>query len=172
MNQRVLLPLFLLTSGGYVAGMGTGPTLQKSSPGELIEILGRLAEGLRHGSVLDKRREAAMNQLHTREAMLTDLLGRRMTLPEAAARFREWDRELASRRLTTDLGAARSEGERCGRLVIEWVRSREGTPSDPGAFALRRRLEAELEELLQRDGEIRLPEWSRETHSQDSATWP
>jgi hypothetical protein len=150
--------LFLLTFGGYVAGMGTGPTLQTPSPGELLEILRRLTHGLQLRSVLEERHQKSINQLLAREAVLADLLGKRLTLPEAAARFREWEWELANRGLAPGLGAGSSEGERCCRLVIEWVRSREGTPSDPGALALRRRLEVELEELLERYGTVRLPE--------------
>jgi hypothetical protein len=95
-----------------------------------------------------------------KRAAVAELLARQLTLPEAAALFREIDRQPPkdSTRAGEVTFPGLSEAERYCRLVISYaevVLEEQSPQRKAGEVA---RLEAELNALRDRDGEIRLPD--------------
>jgi hypothetical protein len=113
----------------------------------------RYAEQLERGEVLHTAREDVMDRIDARERVVRDVIGRRLSLAQAAARFQELD--LASptfnwKRFRADTPGATDEEKQC-RAVIRRVCTT--LAEDPGrARAEARRLEEELGELLSRGG--------------------
>ena len=112
------------------------------------------------GQELDDRIRRALRRFAARRRLAGEVIDGRLTLPEAAAGFRDvseadpafdWERF----RLVHP-GA--SDDERLCRQVIGyvWVQVQNRPDADP---ALPGRLEAELEDLLRR-GDLRLPPWA------------
>jgi hypothetical protein len=90
-----------------------------------------------------------------------ELLAGRITLPRAAARFRDINAApgAAGRPLEGNVPGA-TEEERLCRQVISWAAAQAELPRQPGSgLPTRDRLEAELNALLQRNhGTVPLPE--------------
>jgi hypothetical protein len=125
--------------------------------------LPELQEEIRCG----KQREAELSRgtgiarCAVREEVTQELLAGRLTLPEAAARFRALN--AAAGPSVPPLGlwfAGATEEERLCRQVIAWTESASTSPRSPGSsLPARRRLEAELNALLEQGhGVITLPE--------------
>jgi hypothetical protein len=114
------------------------------------EPLRSMAEEQARGEKLDASLAAARRQQAAKRAILADVTAGRLTLPEAAARFRDVDRQ--SPWFFWDgfrLNPGASDDERHCREVITQLRATMAEfPATEGAA---RRLEAELEELLRRD---------------------
>jgi hypothetical protein len=121
--------------------------------------LGRaLPEERRREERIDAAREEVLHRLRARQVVARDLADGWLTLPEAAARMRDLDRHgppfhWEGFRWTY---AGASDDERHCREAIHWVASSQGR-DDARAEAVKRRLEAELQELLAR-GPVRLPD--------------
>src|SRR5947209_9132056 len=110
------------------------------------------------GAELERQNEQAVRRVVAKEGAVQDLLDGRLTLWQAAARFRVLDgtapasaRREAARRFP-DI----SEEERCCRLAIAWAA--EADEKRPGGeTGLGGRLTAALEEALRR-GPLSLPD--------------
>jgi hypothetical protein len=116
----------------------------------------------RRSEELDAQRERLRHwQEGKREAVRAVIAGR-MTLLEAAARFRELDRQLPEFKwdLFRRAYPGSSDGERHCRHVIAATEAELSKRPDEAAEVMAR-LEAELQEHLQRDGTIQLPELPR-----------
>jgi hypothetical protein len=116
------------------------------------------ADAAQREALLDEERQAARSQSGVREEVVAELRANRITLVEAAGRFGELNRRMAyGGDQAFRVYPGKSPGESLCRQVIHWVKYRESDPPQPEELACRRRLEAELDKLLERDGEIRLP---------------
>ena len=89
---------------------------------------------------------------------MRDLLAGRLTLPQAAARFRDAEKEHPFTWPPPSAATGPAEGERLCRVVMDqanfWVET--NLPSQAAAVAAR--LEAELERHRDPDGTVRLPD--------------
>ena len=118
-----------------------------------------LADNQRLSENLDWQEEIVRDRTVAKSHILQELLARRLTLTEAAARFRGLDHEPAEcPERGPDYYAGRTEGERYCREVIQWVRAETMTwPPTRGEETLSR-LEAELNAYLStHGGEVILP---------------
>src|SRR5262245_55903382 len=93
--------------------------------------LPELCEDLQHGEqesdVQEARRQAAVDRLGARVAVIDDLRARRLTLAQAAARFRRLNATPGGR--PVDLSrhmAGATEEERLCRQVIAWAEGADG----------------------------------------------
>jgi hypothetical protein len=117
----------------------------------------QFAEALQRESELNTACQAAFLRIGVRNGIVADLVADRITLLEAAARFGGLNEQLSDgRRLLSASIPARSEGERLCRQVILHVKSWEEERADPDDLVHHQRLEAELEQLLELEGVIRL----------------
>src|SRR5262249_51540842 len=109
----------------------------------------------------DRERDELARAIRRRTAEKTRLAAQvaegRLALPDAAARFRDLDRQPPPFHWDHFRGAysGRSDEERHCREVIQYVRVLQDRPEREAAVAAR--LEAELRDLLDR-GDLRLPE--------------
>ena len=132
----------VLYSGALAGGAGAGD----DEPTEA---------DLRQGAELDGVSQAVRRRLAERERLAGDVIAGRLTLLEAAARFRDLDEQNPG----FDWGifrstyAGASDDERLCRQVLAFVES------EPGGTAVLGRLEAELQGRLGR-GDLYLPETS------------
>jgi hypothetical protein len=125
-----------------------------------------------YGTELDWEAEETFRRLAAREEAVRDVLDGRLTLGQAAARFRDLD---ATTRACTHRELARrfpgiAEDERCWREVICWVAMAEGKRPD-GGHGVARRLSAELEDAL-RHGRPSLPDPALADHGDQEHTPP
>lgn len=107
---------------------------------------------------LDRELRVALARIDAKTKVIRQVLAGRMGLLEAAARFRDINAEPADCPCREDhlapLGASR--GENLCRQVISWARH-QAQEEGSAARATVDRLEAELQVLLARDGDVRLP---------------
>jgi hypothetical protein len=113
----------------------------------------RYSEQLERGERLEQARRDAQERIEVRQRVVREVIGRHLSLAEAAARFQELD--LASPTFNWEQFRAETLGatdeERQCRAVIRHVRT--ALADDPGRVqAEGRRLEAELQLLLNRHG--------------------
>jgi hypothetical protein len=125
-----------------------------------------------HGTELDREAEAACRRVAAREEAVRDVLDGRLTLSQAAVRFRDLD---ATTPACTHGEIARrfpgiAEDERCWREVISWVAVAEGERPD-GGHGVARRLSAELEDALRHD-RLSLPDPALADHGDQEHTPP
>ncbi|HZT82744.1 MAG TPA: hypothetical protein VFA26_21115 [Gemmataceae bacterium] len=117
------------------------------------------ASGQDEENVLDRQLRAVVQRLEKKQQVIAALLGGRLSLLEAAARFRELNEtpsELPNHSYRI-LFEGKSDEERLCRQVIAWAYNEAEVSSPEGARAVRRRLEAELAEHLARHGTVVLP---------------
>jgi hypothetical protein len=95
-----------------------------------------------------------------KDRLTGEVIAGRLSLPEAAARFRALEAGRPNRycRTRTDLFPGGSEGERYCRAVITRVVNRLHAEDPAREQEVSARVEAELRDLLARDGAVRLPE--------------
>jgi hypothetical protein len=159
MNKIFLLPLLLLSVGIFFVRMGTSGTTWAAQRETLSQAIQMVLENLRRESQLaDEQRETAIRGA-ARQQAAEDVVAGRITLLEAAARFGELNSQLPNggrKILLYSTGA--SEGERLCWQVIRWIRHNQLNLSEAEARTVERRLETELEDLLERDGTVQLPE--------------
>jgi hypothetical protein len=122
--------------------------------GDVPATMRRYAEQVKRGKRLDEALEDGLDRIEARQRVVRDVIDRRLSLAEAAARFQELD--LASptfnwERFRAETPGATDEERQC-RAVLRHVCSE--LAEDPGrAQAEGRRLEAELRELLSHGGQ-------------------
>src|SRR5262245_7763068 len=128
--------------------------------GDLAQLREVHEAELGRGAELDRRLEVLYRRVAAKEGVVEQLLAGRTTLLEAAAWFRLLNEHPADcqdefRRWWR----GKSDGEKLCRQVISWVvmELHARGPADL-AEAQRRRLEAELQAHLRRDGTVHLPE--------------
>jgi hypothetical protein len=117
--------------------------------GDVGATMSGYTDELERGRGLDEAREEILGRVKGRERVVQEAIDRRLTLVEAAARFRELDR--ADPSFLWDsfrvLRPGASDEERQCQSVIEWVSGM--LVNDPGrARAESRRLEEELQAVL------------------------
>jgi hypothetical protein len=126
---------------------------------DLPALLGKLAEESAKEEELQRRLDVLVPSVVAKDQPVDDLLAGRLSLLQAAARFRDSLRQaadtLAGRRLAAP---GPEQGERLCREVMAWVdvRLRDRAPQQAAAVALR--LEAELQQHRAPDGTVRLPD--------------
>ena len=117
------------------------------------------AEAQRKSEQLSRELAISIERIRTKESVVDALLNGEMTLLEAAAAFRSiherpqsWHDPLCAR-------PQRDDGESWCRQVIHWVEMRVSLGHSPSlATTERERLEAELQEQMDCDGKVRLPD--------------
>jgi hypothetical protein len=130
----------------------------QASPEDLPRLLSEIAGGTRRREMLRADNEATLARIDGKNRVAAEALAGRLTLLEAAARFRDLspaDLPEVVRAQRQGLYPAASEEERYCREVIGWAGAALEARHQPDGGALRR-LEAELDEHLRR-GPIRLP---------------
>jgi hypothetical protein len=166
MKNLSVLPLLLAGVGVPLVMLALSAGCRTSCLAGLLGALRELADATQREAMLDEQRQRVRSQAGAREGILVDLRANRIGLLEAAQRFGELNRQL-------DEGTSYvffrfrggSEGERLCRQVIQWIKCREPDPPGLKDLAFRHGLEAEMEALLRRDGEVRLPKPSRGNES-------
>jgi hypothetical protein len=157
--SRSLLGLFIL--GILLLGVAS------LSPEWLIDVcapalLGErvsLSGELRRGEQLARESQAMTERLHIKGMVIEELLSGKLTLFEAAAKFRSLDETPRARHNLDYPRPGRDDGERWCRLVIDWFKVDVRFSYSPTrADAVCRRLERELREHLQRHGTVKLPD--------------
>ena len=97
---------------------------------------------------LEEQQRKLVSRINAKYGIIDDLCKGRLTLSEAAGRFRETnDASDEGRRLLTGVGRAESEDEMLYRHVIAWVEHSDAVP-EPAGKQLVARLEAELADML------------------------
>jgi hypothetical protein len=121
-----------------------------------------LDEAREQGQELEERRAQLFQRLQTRRRVVAALIDGRLTLPEAAAWFLRLESSGLSPAAYDERAsyyfAGKTREERLCRKVIEEIRATLEEDRHEPAGDVVRRLEAELQELLQGSGVIRLPE--------------
>jgi hypothetical protein len=118
----------------------------------------RLHQSRRQGEELDRRREAVLRSIAVKEGVVAQLIAGRLTLPQAAARFRDLKAESPDDDAPPGPACDRGEGERLCRQVMGWADSWLADHAPERAGAVAARLEAELRRLRDRTGTVRLPD--------------
>jgi hypothetical protein len=99
------------------------------------------------------KRAVADRRIEGKYHVTLDLIAGRITLPEAAARFKMLNETPADCPLRYDNEAeGNSQEERLYRQVINWAVTEVAQTSETKADEFSERLEAKLQELLRRDG--------------------
>jgi hypothetical protein len=121
---------------------------------------------------LDRQSEETLRRLVAREDAVRAVQGGRLTLWQAAARFRDLDATApaSARRVAARRFPGISEDERCCRLVIAWLAAAE-EKQPGGGTGLARRLTAELEGAL-RSGPLSLPDPAPAAYPDQDRTRP
>lgn len=107
---------------------------------------------------IDREMEAFWKRHEARREVIAELTRRRLTLAEAAGRFRDLNAEAPCRRHLRANHPGRTEEESVCRHLIAWARGELSGRSPGLADEVAARLEAELERHLERDGTVYLPD--------------
>jgi hypothetical protein len=154
-SRRLLIVGFVALSVAAIAHYGphpgAGPRFSEPS------VLRLNTEGAASDAELERRRQVYQDRIATKQHVVRELVAGRLTLSQAAARFRAIDVELPLTWKPPRLAAGAGEDERVCRNVmaraVDWV-----AKNLPEATAqVAERLEAELEQLRGPDGVVRLP---------------
>jgi hypothetical protein len=126
--------------------------------GDLPAQYRRMDELRQRGEELDRNREALLRRIEAKEAVVAELVAGRLTLLQAAARFRalKGDPPGVAELFPPEWG--RSEGERLCREVMVWVNGWLAERAPERAAAVAARLEAELRQHRDPSGTVRLPD--------------
>jgi hypothetical protein len=133
--------------------------------GSSSESWGVLRRERERTAELERGRQIALRRVEIKTEVATELIAGRLTLFEAAARFRDLkDPPKAYWSLLRRAYPGKSDAECICRSTIDWtVNVALDQPcGEPGAAAVRSRLEGELRAHLLRFGKVRLPVASRE----------
>lgn len=107
---------------------------------------------------MDQRLARALNRIDAKRNIVWDVLAGELTLLEAATGFARADATSLDNSDCLAAFAGASEEEKRCRCVIEWVVATAADERSAGEAArLRKQLEAELQEHLDRDGMVKLP---------------
>jgi hypothetical protein len=126
--------------------------------GDLPALQRRLEETRLRGEELDRRREALLRRIAAKERVVAELVAGRLTLLQAAARFRDLKGEPPDLAAPPGLACGCSEGERLCREVMAWADGWLAEQAPQRAAAVAARLEAELRRHRDRAGMVRLPD--------------
>jgi hypothetical protein len=152
-RQSVIAMLAVSVAGLTYYGAGVH---SRFGPGELPARWGELDECSGNDDELERRRQVLMSRVGARVHAIQQLLAGRMTLCEAALRFRAIERELPVTWGPQPTPGGPEESEHLCRDVIArahaWLEA--NLPADADAVAAR--LEAELQQLRGTDGVVRL----------------
>jgi hypothetical protein len=120
--------------------------------------VGNLRAERRLADELKAKERVMTTRIAAKQRVITELLAERLTLIEAAARFRTLNEESDRPINVAELFPAQSEGESYCRQVLRWVRAAaDESTADHGAVILSR-LEVELKGfLVSHDGDVVLP---------------
>jgi hypothetical protein len=107
---------------------------------------------------VDRQLEAFWVRQAARREVVAELVERRLTLPEAAARFRDLNAKACSAGHVRLFFPGRTEEESICRHLIFWAQCELESDAPSVAQEVAARLEAELNEHLRRHGTIPLPD--------------
>ncbi len=157
-RQLSVVALLVVSAGmaGYSAGAHFGP---RPGPGEHSAQPRELDERGQWEAELERRRQVFQRRTAAKDQAIRELLAGRLTLCQAAARFRDAEREAP---LTwgppPQTGDGPGEGERLCRDVMDWADSWVAENVPAAADSLTARLKEELEQHRGTDGVVRLPD--------------
>jgi hypothetical protein len=126
--------------------------------GDLPALYRRLEESHRRREELDHRREVLLRRIAAKEQVVAELVAGRLTLLQAAARFRDLKEEPPDMADPPGYPCGCSEGERLCREVMAWADGWLAERAPQRAAAVAARLEAELRRHRDRAGMVRLPD--------------
>jgi hypothetical protein len=127
--------------------------------GKLAELPGFFYHEQQRKEQLGRLQEALHHRAARKDEILHDLLDGRMTLAEAAARFRQAEIDYPTSKKLPPAYESRAEGEYRCRQVISCLRNRlRGGELGAGAAQTIHRLEDELAGQLYCNGTVELPE--------------
>ncbi len=126
---------------------------------ELPRLQEQIARDTQRRAELEEENQGVLRRVDEKQAVSREVLAGRLTLVEAAARFRTVNTAYPeSMSYLRNLCSGGSDEERLCRQVIGWVEG-EGSGGDRAeTHRVVARLEAELQELLRSEAGIRLPE--------------
>jgi hypothetical protein len=123
------------------------------------ELQEQIARNLREQEALDREGEVVHRRMAAKRVVVADLAAERLTLLEAAARFRDLNAlSPDSLHYVRTCYPGTTDEERLCRQVIAWTETELHERRADDAERVVARLRAELGELLGRDGGIRLPD--------------
>jgi hypothetical protein len=144
--------------GACGAGLHTLDPARFGGLGEVVQALNSLAEAQRRIEAIEARWQPILRRMRQREAVCTSLAAGRLSLLEAAVRFRQVQQEALRGHSEHCMPyPGNSEGERLCREVIAYTELAFAGEPDRCA-ALKARLDAELQALLNRSDAIALPD--------------
>jgi hypothetical protein len=155
------LPVAALLIGGAAGliyfGAGTGSRRNSDSNSPSI-VQGLLDDKSPKDEEMDRRRQIYLQRFAVKIRAVQQLLAGRLTLLQAAAQFRDLEKEHPVPWWPRNTGTGLAEGESLCRTVIAMAKGwmEENVPA--AAADMTARLEAELERHRELDGTIRLPE--------------
>jgi hypothetical protein len=120
-------------------------------------VLGELGEEPRKGDELARHGEHLLRHINAKSEVVAELLGGRLTLLQAAARFRDLEETPPDRLAVPRLPGGAADGERHCRAVMRWVDNWLKVQAPEQAAGMAARLEEELRRHRGPDGIIRLP---------------
>jgi hypothetical protein len=157
---RILFALLLLFTGLLVLG-GLQATWAARLGWEGLDIaaLRILVDGPRRQAEIRNYNEIVRQRLQGKDKITRDLLDGRLSLFEAAARFRKLE-ELTSEYIgySREPRPGETVEENLCHQVIRWVHHEAAVRTYPEPDQLAQRLEEELREHIQQHGRVRLPE--------------
>jgi len=121
-------------------------------------VLSHLDEGSPTDEEMEHRLQIHKHRIAVKDRAVRDLLDGRLTLLQAAARFRDLETEQPLTWWPRNAATGPADGERLCRMVMDrangWMQA--NRPAQAADFAAR--LEAELERHRGQDGTVRLPD--------------
>ncbi len=158
-TPRVLVTTGLLATlaGGLLCLGPPALTPPGQQGGDLPAVRRRLDKERVRGEGLERQRQAVLARMAAKDRVVAELVAGRLTLSQAAARFRGLSVALPDG--AHPPGAeGRTEGERLCREVMARAAVWLADHAPDRAAAVAARLEAELRQQLGRDGTVRLPD--------------
>jgi len=149
---RVLLIIVLVSFGSAIVAV----LVQECA--DLPDSMGRLKEERRLAEELNQRQKLTYHRINVKNQTVLDLLDGRLTLVQAAARFRDLEEtagDTSTSPVRSDCAAA--DGERWCREVIHWFHEQLRWSDPVRADEMAASLETELWYHQSPDGTIALP---------------
>src|SRR5262249_6314586 len=144
--------LLVVASLAQAVGVRPNQWLQAAQDlASLSETLRELDRCEHLSDAMDQQRDGLFRRYEARRQVVAALVERRLTLPEAAARFQKLNREVAGEPAQMYF-PGRTEAERVCRHVISWTYGHLRGPSPGLAEEVAARLDEELRQHLERCG--------------------
>jgi len=161
MRYRLSIVVLVLIAGAGLLYLGARAVLEPmEDAGEPASPRGQLSNRPLTDEEFERRRESLMRRHLAKDQAVRELLAGRLTLLQAAARFRDAEAAVPASwtpPVRADAGDP-AEGERLCRDVITRVHDWLATNLPEHAAEITARLEAELRRLRGEDGVVRLPD--------------